>query len=445
MGCVPSPRRAAIGTALVFTASGAILGGWVSRLPAVREHLHASPGQVGTALLAFGVGSWVSMPLTGTLVRRLGSRVVVAVDAALTCAGLAVVGRVETLTQLTVTLFFVGVCYGSWDVGMNVQASTVEQRAGKGWMPRFHACWSGGSIIGAAAGALAAARSVDVATHFAVAGALSAVLCGVGLALHLDDRAAAGSRSGRRGGVLTRRLLLIGVLVLLATIIEGAAANWLAIYFADVRRVSEASAALTFTAFATAMTVGGFVGTPVVARFGRAWAVRITGLLSAAGVLLVVFAPGLPLGCTGAVVWGLGVCLVFPAGISAAGESPRPAESIAAVSTIGYGAILLGPPLIGRLADHVGLGHALLVPAGLGVVVALLAPVLGVPVLGVRHADDAVDGADVPAAPGDGGRREVRGLADADDGPLLPGPGVEEVQLPAVVVDHPDRPAGDDG
>lgn len=438
-----SPRQAALGSALVFAASGAILGCWVSRLPALRDHLHASPGRLGTALLAFGVGSLASMPLTGRVVRRLGSRIVVAVDAVLACAALAVVGRVDTLGRLTVAMLVLGVFYGSWDVGMNVQGSAVDRRAGRDWMPRYHACWSGGSILGTAMGALAAGRSVGVGPHFLVAAAASAVLCGAGLALHLDDRAVAGPPSGRRRGVLTRRLLLIGVVVLLATTIEGAAGDWLAIYLADARHVSEASAALGFTVFACAMTVGGFAGTPVAVWLGRARAVRITGLLSVAGVLLVVLAPALPLSYAGALLWGLGVSLVFPAGISAAGESARPAESIAVVSTLGYGAILLGPPLIGRLADHVGLGRALLVPALLGAAVAVLAPVVGAGSSGVRHADDAAVGADVPAAVRDGRGGEVRGAADAQGGPLLPGPRVEQVELPAVVVDDPDRATGE--
>jgi MFS family permease len=448
---MPTPRRAAIGSALVFAASGAILGAWVSRLPALRDHLHATPGQLGTALLAFGVGTLASMPLTGRVVRRVGSRVVVAVDALLACAVLATVGRVDTLTELTVAMFVLGVFYGSWDVGMNVQGSTVDQRAGRDWMPRYHACWSGGSIIGTAMGALAAGRSVGVGPHFLVAAVLSAVVCGAGLVLHLDDRVGAGAASGRRRGVLTRRLLLIGLIVLLATAIEGAAEDWLAIYLADARHVSEASAALGFTVYACAMTAGGFLGTPAAARLGRARAVRLTGLLSVAGVLLVIFAPVLPLSYAGAVLWGLGVCLVFPAGISAAGESPRPAESIAVVSALGYSSMLVGPPLLGRLADHVGLGHALLVLVVLGVLVAALAPVVGSgsssggsgSSSGIGHADDAAESADVAAAVGDGRGGEVRGLADAQRGPLLPGPRVEQVKLPAVVVDHPDRAAGE--
>ena len=101
-------RKAALGTALVFTASGAILGTWVSRLPAVRDHLHASPGQLGGALLAMGVGSLLSMPITGHFCHRFGTRTMVIVTAALSTLILAAIGQVDTLLQLTVALFAFG-------------------------------------------------------------------------------------------------------------------------------------------------------------------------------------------------------------------------------------------------------------------------------------------------------------------------------------------------
>jgi hypothetical protein len=113
----------------------------------------------------------------------------------------------------------------------------------------------------------------------------------------------------------------------------------------------------------------------VAEGLGRDGAVRAGGLVSAAGVLLTVVGPGLVTSYLGAALWALGVCLVFPAAVSAGGEAPyRPADAIAAVTTIGYGGFLLGPPLIGLLADQVGLGRALLVLLVLAGGIAALAP-----------------------------------------------------------------------
>jgi fucose permease len=203
---------------------------------------------------------------------------------------------------------------------------------------------------------------------------------GIGLIRFLDDRPVARETGPEtdaapvRRGVFSRHLLMIGLVTLMATTVEGAAADWLAIYLADERGTSDAVAALGFAVFAAAMTAGRFAGTPITERLGRARAVRIGGVLGIVGVLLTVLPPSLPVAYAGMVLWAVGICLVFPAAVSAAGETARPAESIAMVTTLGYGAILVGPPLIGTLADQIGLGRALLVLVVLSVGVVVLAP-----------------------------------------------------------------------
>ncbi|WP_238009810.1 MFS transporter [Dactylosporangium sp. AC04546] len=369
-------RRAAIGTALVFTASGTLLGTWVSRVPAVVKHLDVTPGELGRALLALGIGSLVSMPLTGHICRRIGSRAWVAVMSVTAAVVLGCVGLAGNLWQLGAVLFALGLVYGSWDVAMNVQGSAVDKRAGREWMPRYHACWSLGSIGGTALGSLAARHDLPIGYHFTAVAVGATLVTWVGLAFYIDERTDRTPEKTANRTRISRGLLLIGALTLCATIIEGAAADWLPLYLDTGRGLSEAAAALGFTAFATAMTVGRFLGTPVAAWLGRAGAVRAGGFLGIAGVALTVLAPWTALTYCGALLWGAGICLVFPAAVSAAGETDRPAESIALVTTIGYGSILVGPPAVGVLADVIGLGNALLTLAVLAAGVALLAPVV---------------------------------------------------------------------
>ncbi|WP_432987356.1 MFS transporter [Dactylosporangium sp. CA-233914] len=374
-------NRAALGTAVVFTASGTVMGGWVSRIPAVVRHLDISTGELGRALLALGIGSLLSMPVTGRACRRFGTRAWVALTAAGSAAALAAAGFAGGLWPLTGALFAFGLAYGSWDVAMNVQGSHVDRRAGKEWMPQYHACWSLGSIGGAAAGSLAARAGMDAGAHLAVAAAVALAAAYAGITLYLDERRDAvepAPQGHRRRLGLDRALLLIGLLTFCATVAEGAAGDWLALYLDTGRQVSQASAALGYTVFAVAMTAGRFAGSTVIARLGRPAAVRLGGLLAVAGVAAAVLAPWMPLSYTGALLWGLGVCLVFPAAVSAAGETARPADAIALVTSIGYGSILVGPPLIGALADVVGLGRALLGLALLAAGIVALAPALRV-------------------------------------------------------------------
>jgi MFS family permease len=244
---------------------------------------------------------------------------------------------------------------------------------------------------------------------------------------------------------------MVGLVVLFATIIEGAASDWLPIFLADFRHLSDASAALGFTVFAIAMTVGRVFGTPITERLGRALAVRIGGVLSVAGVLLTILPPVAGLNYAGALIWAAGICLVFPAGVSAAGESDRPAESIALVTTIGYASILVGPPMIGGLANLIGLNRALLVLVVLAALVAIFAPALKEhrPAPGASgesadlDGDDAGERADIHVAGGQRGRGEVRRRADRDLGELPAVGRVEGIERAAVVVDDPHGPATD--
>jgi Major Facilitator Superfamily len=317
---------------------------------------------------------------------------------------------VPNLVALGVALFVWGAFYGSWDVAMNVHGSAVEQRAGREWMPRYHACWSVGGIAGAGFGALAAHAGAPLGLHFAAVAVACTVLVMVALRSFVEDRAR-GTRATpagdpgalqpsdpvpgppegeasrtrdlappavhnpRRVRVLTGRLLLVGAVTLCATTLEGAAADWLALFLTDERGATASLAAFGYAVFAVAMAAGRFSGTAVAERLGRDGAVRAGGLVSFVGVLLTVLGPGLASAYAGAALWALGVCLVFPAAVSAGGEAPgRPADAIAAVTTIGYGGFLLGPPLIGLLADRVGLGRALLVLLVLAGGIATLAP-----------------------------------------------------------------------
>jgi predicted MFS family arabinose efflux permease len=416
--------RAALATALVFAVNGFLLGSWVSRLPATRDRLGASAAELGLVLLAPGFGSLLSMPFSGRWCRRFGSRVVIAVTTVAASVALASLAVVPNLVTLGLALFVWGSFYGSWDVAMNVHGSAVEQRAGREWMPRYHACWSVGGIAGAGCGALAAAVGLPLTLHFGAVAVLCTALVMVALRSFIEDRTEApalgtpgtptpgtpephlpvpglpeGERSPRRETVgagihsprrrrgvpvrvhrprprvLTGRLLLVGAVTLCATTLEGAAADWLALYLTDERGATQSLAAAGYAVFAVAMAGGRFSGTAVAERLGRDGAVRAGGVVSFVGVLLTVLGPGLVSVYVGAALWALGVCLVFPAAVSAGGEAPgRPADAIAAVTTIGYGGFLLGPPLIGLLADQVGLGRALLVLLVLAGGIAALAP-----------------------------------------------------------------------
>ena len=366
-------RNAAVATGVVFAVSGAVFATWVSRLPAVRDRLDAGTAELGLALLCIGLGSLFTMPFTGKLCARFGSRTVVLATALPCCAMLALLAHVPSVVLLAIELFLWGAFYGAWDVAMNVHGSAVELRAGRAWMPRYHAAWSIGGITGAGVGVLAAGISVPVDVHFSGMAALLAIIVLVASRRFVPDRVL-DDRKGRdpgpskapRNRLLTKSLVAVGLLTACATCIEGAAADWIALYLTDDRGAEPSAASGGYAVFAVAMAASRLVGTNVIERLGRARAVRSAGMLTFAGIVTTLAAPGIVGSYVGVLLWGAGVAVVFPAAMSRGGETPgRPADAIAAVSTIGYGGFLLGPPMVGILADHIGLGAALFSLLGL--------------------------------------------------------------------------------
>jgi fucose permease len=320
------------------------------------------------------------MPVTGVLCARYGSRRIVLATAPVCCAVLIVLAYVPNVVALGAGLFALGAGYGAWDVAMNIQGSYGDRIARRDLMPRYHACWSVGAIAGAGLGALAAKAGIGPAGHFVAVGAVVAVGLALALPAFLDDRTAGsptGRESRRRRRLFSRTLVVIGLVTLCGTCIEGAAGDWIALYLNDGRGTTQSVAAGGFALFAVAMAGSRFLGTTVIAAVGRVNAVRLGGLVTGVGIVCTVTLPGLAGAASGAVLWGLGVAIVFPASMSAGGEQPgRGADGIAAVSTIGYGGFLVGPPLIGLLARHIGLGHALLVLVVMAAGIVALAPAL---------------------------------------------------------------------
>jgi fucose permease len=364
--------------AAAFVLNGFCFASLVTRFPDVRAALRLSNGELGLLLLAIAAGSVLALPSSGRLIERWGAVGVVRSGILLVAAGLAVaaVGTTTTgqVALVAVGFFAYGVGTGVWDVAMNVEGTTVEQRLDRAVMPRFHAGWSLGSIAGAAVGVPVAALEVPMPAHLTAVGLVSLGLLLVAARDFLPSAPPRGDDGPRgRSAWLEPRTLAIGLMVLAFALTEGSANDWLALALIDGYGAPEWVGVAGFAAFVTAMTAGRLSGTVLLDRYGRVPVLRATALAAVVGVLLVVLG-GHPVVVTvGIVVWGLGASLGFPVGMSAAGDDPaRAAARVSAVATIGYAAFLAGPPLLGFVGDRVGTLDALLVVAVLLVPSALV-------------------------------------------------------------------------
>lgn len=377
----PQLKAAAGATFLVFGINGLVFASWAARIPAVTDILHITAGQMGTLLLCVAVGSLIALPTAGFVVGKIGTANAVrsaGLVAAAAGVGVALSLMAESIPATAIALFFFGIGIGLWDVSQNIEGADVEHRLGRTIMPQFHAAFSGGAFVGALIGAGLSTLGVGLPVHLLVIAGVVAVLTTVAPRYFLPHLPVAAPVDGdphpARGRSAWRdaRTLLIGVVVLGATLTEGAGNDWIAKAAVDGLGAEQSTGALLFAAFVLAMTAMRFFGGRAIDVYGRVAVLRASMAAAAAGLCLFVFAGTIWVAAAGAVLWGIGAALAFPIGMSAAADDPgKAAARVSVVSTLGYIAFLAGPPLLGYLGDATGIRTALLA-IGVPILVALV-------------------------------------------------------------------------
>jgi MFS family permease len=391
LGVIGTPKQARGAVTAIFFLNGLIFGAWAARIPAVRDRVGLSDGELGIVLACAAVGSIVAMPIAGGRAARIGSRRATRVAFALVCLATGVIALAPSLPVLCSLALFYGASMGSLDVTMNAHGVAVERRYGRAILASFHAAFSIGGLAGGALGALAAAVDLDVRAQLAIVAVASAA---VGLTWSRRFLASDTDAMGHAEPVFVRpprRLLALGALAFACLLIEGASADWSAVYLRDELGTTAAIAAIGFTAFSVTMTLGRVFGDRLVDRFGPEAIVRSGGGLAAVGFAVALLASAPVPAIVGFACLGAGMSGVVPIVFRAAGHVPGMTAGVglAAVSSTGYLGFLVGPPTIGGLAELIGL------PAALGVLVVLAAAVA----LLARPTRHARVGAAVPREP----------------------------------------------
>ncbi len=364
---VPSAARVAVAVAFVCLGAGG--GSWATRIPAVQHRLGLSAAELGLALFGLGFGSLLSMPLTGVVIARRGSRPVMRATWLAFAVAVALPGLAWNLPTLWLALTLFGAASGALDVAMNAHGVAVEHAYGRPILSSLHAAFSGGALLGAALGGLAAGLGVDVRVQLAVVAAVIAIVSiasGRALLPADADRGAAGQRLVLR---LPRQLAALAAIAFLSLFCEGAASDWSAVYLAGPLGAGADVAAAAFGGFAAAMMVGRIGGDRLVARLGEVTVVRAGAALAAGGIALGLLLGNPVAGIIAFTCLGAGVAGIVPIVFRAAATHPDVPAGIglAAVSSAGYTGFLVGPPVIGTVASVTGLPRSL----GLIVVAAL--------------------------------------------------------------------------
>jgi MFS family permease len=374
-------RSGRLSVFIVFALNGVVIGTWAPRMPALAAQIGASAGVLGLALLGASLGMIAAASLAGRLCARVGARVVVLYSALAIVVVLPLLATVGSPVRLGLVLVLLGATVGVLDVSMNVAAVTVIRRTGRPLMPVFHAGYSFGALAGSMGAAFAAGHGVGLVPHFVtVAGGTTLVTVAVIRFVPREERATGTSGQAGPGRRMARRpvLWLLGLVALLAAIVEGANADWSALFGVRERGMSEAAGAITFSVFCVAMGVVRLFGEQVERRFGAVKVLVGGSLLAGLGLIVIAAVPFAWLAYAGFALAGGGLAFAFPVALDLAGAAGRRGDGtggereIGFVTTIAYSGFLIGPPMIGGVAQLTNLEFAL---GFAGVVALLIAPV----------------------------------------------------------------------
>ena len=345
---------------LVFGVGGA---SWLVRLPEVRSYINVSTSILGWVLFAGSVGALTSLLLSGRFVARFGARAAVVVG--FTTLGIGQVIQAFSLigeAPLGVALggLVAGLGYGIGDVGINVEGAELEKARGKSLLPQLHGAYSLGALAGAGIGTIAIITQFSLVIQMIVIAIITTSIAWFTYKKLPADTGkslvtTAGVKAKRERVVLSRRILFLGLGIMGLSLAEGGSNDWLALSVVDDYKLDTTTAGITFAIMTLAMVITRFSGGKLVDRFGRVFALRLLGIAGVAGILIVILSPTIYLAWVGAALWGAGVALGFPLFISAAADGENSSQRVATVTTFGYIAFLVGPPLLGFLGQAWGL------------------------------------------------------------------------------------------
>lgn len=367
-------RRYRISASVFFFIAGLTFSTWASRIPAIKYKLHLSDAGLGGVLFALPAGLMVSLPISGWLVSRYGSRPTLMIGSFLYPLILVCLALSPTVMQLTLSLFFFGLAGNLINIAMNTQAVGVELLYGRSVMASFHGLWSLAGFCGALIGTFFVSKDLSPFVHFSFICVLSIIL--VLLSYKSTIPHDAGNRKAQKVFVKPdSKLLLLGLIAFCCLLCEGAMSDWSGVYFKNIVQSPPSLVTIGYVAFTGTMALGRFVGDKLVTKFGVKRMLQLSGVMITTGLLTAVIFPYFSTATIGFLFVGFGVSSVVPIVYGLAGKSTTMSAgaALAAVSTIGFLGFLVGPPLIGFIAQAVSLRWSFTLIGILGFGTAVLA------------------------------------------------------------------------
>jgi MFS family permease len=366
--------RFAVG--MFYFGMGLSFATWASRIPDIKTALHLTEGDLGSILFALPVGQLIVMPFSGKMVTKFGSHRILIFSLIMYVLCLINLGLATTSLQLSLGLFLFGVFGNLANIAVNTQGVYTEVLFKKTIMSSFHGMWSFAGFTGALVGLGMLALNLSPLHHFIIVAGI--VLLMVAFNFKFLVRAKEKKKPKEEGKKLFVKpdtaLLWLGVIGFCSMASEGVMFDWSGVYFKDIVKAPGALVVLGYTSFMIMMASGRFLGDGLINKFGRERVMQISGVMISAGLFTAVFLPYI-IPCTIAFMFvGLGVATIVPTVYSIAGKNPTvPAgEALTIVSSVSFLGFLMGPPVIGHIAQSFGLQFSFAFIGIFGVLIAFM-------------------------------------------------------------------------
>lgn len=348
-------RRATWATMAQFFVNGATFATWGVLIPSVKDRFSLSDAWLSVAMLAVAGGALLTMGRSGRWLARVGSARGLRLAGVLYAAVLLAIPLMPAFPLLVMLLLVFGTAMATFDVAMSVQAALVENARTKPIMSTLHAMFSIGGIAGSALGAM---PGLSPLAHAVVVAALTLAVALWGGRHLLPDAPPQDTQQHADGDRHARRMVLVlGCVAFMALVCEGGMYDWAAVYMRDVARSPAAWVSYSYAAFSTGMALGRLFGDRIRARLGGIRTLTASAALGAIGIAAAAALPAPATTIAGLLLAGLGMANLMPIYFLAAARVPgmNAAESIAAVARFAYVGMLVGPVMIGGVAEHAGL------------------------------------------------------------------------------------------
>ncbi len=342
---------------LFYFGMGLCFATWASRIPDIKTALHLSESDLGTILFAVPLGQLIMMPFSGKLVTRFGSHRILPYSILMYAFSLTNLGLAQNAWQLGLGLFFFGIFANLTNISVNTQGVYTEGLFKRTIMSSFHGMWSLAGFTGALVGLGMLSLELNTYTHFLIVAGIAVLLMAFNFKflIKAKETIQVEKKTGFRKP--DSSLIMLGVIGFCCMASEGVMFDWSGVYFKDIVKAPGPLVILGYTSFMIMMASGRFFGDGLTQKFGRKTVMQISGCMISIGLFTAVFFPFIIPSTIAFMFVGLGVSTIIPTLYSIAGKHPTipTGEALTAVSSVSFLGFLMGPPIIGYIAEAFGL------------------------------------------------------------------------------------------